>query len=97
MSVEYNEGDIKYVCDEAFRVVKNMHNKPESINSDILLNIYGLYKQIIVGDVEYECDFKTLKEKRKWQYWDKYKGMTKRDAMDELINIINDLVDKWCN
>lgn len=94
MSINYNEDDVEMMYKDMFNVVKNVYDESGSINNDILLDIYGLYKQSSMGNVKFECDFKTLKEKRMWENWNKYKGMSKLQCIDELINIINDLVEK---
>ena len=58
---------------------------------DVLLKLYGLYKQATEGDVSGErpggFDFKGA---AKYDAWEKRRGMTKDEAMQAYI----DLVDK---
>tara|TARA_E500000331_G_C17171316_1_gene676229 strand:+ start:61 stop:351 length:291 start_codon:yes stop_codon:yes gene_type:complete len=81
------------LCENVFEMVKKIHSI-NTINSNILLKMYGLYKQTIVGDALFECDFKTLKQKRMWESWNGYKGMDKSDSVKKLVCLVNELLDE---
>jgi len=71
--------------------VKNLKQKP---TDDELLELYGLYKQATVGDVDTArpggmIDFKG---KSKWDAWNTRKGMTKAAAEEEYIKLVEKLV-----
>ena len=65
---------------------------PEKPSNDVLLKIYGLYKQATEGDINVEkpigFDFVNL---AKYNAWEKLKGKNSEDAMQEYINLINSL------
>ena len=81
------------LCENVFEMVKKIHSI-NTINSNILLKMYGLYKQTIVGDALFECDFKTLKQKRMWESWNGYRGMDKSDSVKKLVCLVNELLDE---
>lgn len=80
------------LCENVFEMVKKIHSI-NNIDNNILLNIYGLYKQSTVGDVLFECDFRTLKQKRMWESWNKHQGMEKDESINKLVSLVNDLLD----
>ena len=61
----------------------------KSIPSDILLELYGLYKQATIGDVATDRPsmFYYI-ERSKWDAWDKQSGLTKESAMKLYIKTI---------
>uniref|UniRef100_A0A8D3CWY4 Acyl-CoA binding domain containing 7 n=1 Tax=Scophthalmus maximus TaxID=52904 RepID=A0A8D3CWY4_SCOMX len=73
--------------------VKNVKTKP---TDQELLDLYGLYKQALVGDVNTDrpgmLDFKG---KAKWDAWDSRKGMSKDDAMSAYITLAKEVVGKY--
>ncbi|XP_071534898.1 acyl-CoA-binding protein homolog [Panulirus ornatus] len=75
---------------EAAEKVKNLKTQP---NDDELKELYGLYKQVIVGDINTErpgmLDFKG---KAKWDAWNSKKGMTKEAAMEAYIAKADQLI-----
>lgn len=60
--------------------------------NDILLKLYGLYKQAVDGDVKGErpggFDFKGA---AKYDAWEKLKGKTTEEAEKEYIGLVNSL------
>ena len=55
-----------------------------------LLDFYGLYKQATIGDINTsEPMFWDVKGKAKWNAWNARKGMTKDQAMDQYIGLVN--------
>jgi len=88
----------KDTLEEAFEkaqaLVVKLSNPP---SKDVILNIYGLYKQATVGDVNVERPgfFSTdLKSKAKFDAWAKKKGTKKDAAMKEYIDIVLSLSKK---
>uniref|UniRef100_A0A3B3R2F4 Acyl-CoA binding domain containing 7 n=1 Tax=Paramormyrops kingsleyae TaxID=1676925 RepID=A0A3B3R2F4_9TELE len=73
--------------------VKNVKTRPEDQE---LLDMYGLYKQATVGDINTEkpglLDFKG---KAKWEAWSSRTGMSKDDAMTAYIAIAKDVIAKY--
>jgi diazepam-binding inhibitor (GABA receptor modulating acyl-CoA-binding protein) len=62
---------------------------------DVIMKIYGLYKQSTVGDINISKPgfFSTdLKAKAKYDSWKKYEGLKKDEAMLEYIKTVQDLV-----
>ncbi|XP_053327604.1 acyl-CoA-binding protein [Spea bombifrons] len=61
-----------------------------------MLELYALYKQATVGDVNTErpgmFDFKG---KAKWDAWSAKKGVSKEDAMGQYIKFVDDLKAKY--
>ncbi|KAJ8252786.1 hypothetical protein GJAV_G00205570 [Gymnothorax javanicus] len=60
------------------------------------LEIYSLYKQVTVGDVNTDrpgmLDFTG---KAKWDAWTKKKGMSKEDAMEAYVKLVDQLKGKY--
>ena len=72
---------------------KNLSQKP---TNDELLNLYGLYKQAIVGDNNTsKPGFLDMKGKAKWESWNARKNMSKTDAMNTYISFVNQLQKKY--
>ncbi|XP_060923337.1 acyl-CoA-binding protein-like [Limanda limanda] len=72
---------------------KVLKKKP---GKDELSELYGLYKQSTVGDVDYErpgiLDFVG---KLKWDAWIIFKGMTKEEAMAAYVAAVEKLKEKY--
>uniref|UniRef100_A0A8C9S9C1 Acyl-CoA-binding protein n=1 Tax=Scleropages formosus TaxID=113540 RepID=A0A8C9S9C1_SCLFO len=73
--------------------VKHLKVKPTDAE---MLEIYSLYKQTTVGDVNTArpgmLDFAG---KAKWDAWEKKKGMSKEDAMKAYIAKVEELKEKY--
>jgi acyl-CoA-binding protein len=76
---------------DSLEIIKDI-NESRKINANKLLEIYGLYKQITCGDVEFNNDFQTLKEKRMWENWKRFEGTCKIEGMELFIEIVNDML-----
>ncbi|XP_039095967.1 acyl-CoA-binding domain-containing protein 7 isoform X1 [Hyaena hyaena] len=73
--------------------VKKMKTRP---NDEELKDLYGLYKQSVVGDINIECPgMLDLKGKAKWEAWNLRKGMSKEDAMRAYIEKAKELIEKY--
>lgn len=79
--------------DKAAEEVKNLKSQP---SDQEMLEIYSLFKQATVGDVNTArpgmLDFKG---KAKWDAWDARKGMGKDDAMKAYIEKVEELKGKY--
>ncbi|XP_022621894.1 acyl-CoA-binding domain-containing protein 7 [Seriola dumerili] len=61
-----------------------------------LLDLYGLYKQALVGDINIDRKgMMDLKGKAKWDAWDSRKGMSKDDAMSAYITLAKEIISKY--
>uniref|UniRef100_W5L9U3 Acyl-CoA binding domain containing 7 n=1 Tax=Astyanax mexicanus TaxID=7994 RepID=W5L9U3_ASTMX len=84
MSIEFE----KYADD-----VKKVKTRP---TDQELLDMYGLYKQAIVGDINIDKPGITdLKGKAKWEAWNSRKGMSKDDAMTAYIGLAKENINKY--
>lgn len=76
--------------DKAVEDVKNLKETPKD---DQLLEIYALYKQATVGDVNTTrpglLDFKG---KAKWDAWEHKKGTNSEKAKQDYVNNVNGLI-----
>ncbi|KAL1259583.1 hypothetical protein QQF64_010160 [Cirrhinus molitorella] len=75
-------------CAENVKKVKTRPTDQE------LLDLYGLYKQVIVGDVNIDKPGMTdLKGKAKWEAWNSRKGMSNEDAMNAYISLAKETIE----
>ncbi|XP_015279246.1 PREDICTED: acyl-CoA-binding domain-containing protein 7 [Gekko japonicus] len=79
--------------DSAAENVRQLKARP---SDDELRELYGLYKQSTMGDINIECPgMLDLKGKAKWEAWNLKKGMSKEDAMKAYISQANELIQKY--
>ncbi|XP_059194690.1 acyl-CoA-binding domain-containing protein 7 [Centropristis striata] len=73
--------------------VKKVKTRP---TDQELLDLYGLYKQATVGEINTErpgmLDFKG---KAKWDAWESRKAMSKDDAMAAYITLAKEIISKY--
>lgn len=71
---------------------KSVNNLPKRPGNDILLKLYGLYKQgaegDVVGDRPGGFDFKAI---AKYNAWLALKGKSKEEAQQDYINLVTKL------
>ncbi|XP_065154210.1 acyl-CoA-binding domain-containing protein 7 [Paramisgurnus dabryanus] len=73
--------------------VKKVKSRPKDQE---LLDLYGLYKQAIVGDNNIDKPGLTdLKGKAKWEAWNSRKGMSNEDAMSAYISLAKETIEKY--
>ncbi len=80
---------------ESFKIalekVQNLDTRPTNEN---LLKLYGLYKQATEGEVKDDrpggFDFKAI---AKYDSWASLRGMSKEEAMQSYIDLVNSLSD----
>jgi len=59
-----------------------------------LLKIYALFKQASSGDADGKRPgFTDMIARAKWDAWDALKGTSKEDAMQQYVDLINELKD----
>lgn len=78
--------------DQAVSKSRTLEKKP---SNDILLKMYGLFKQATEGDIQGErpggFDFKAI---AKYEAWTNAGGKSKEDAMQEYIDLIQSIFDQ---
>jgi diazepam-binding inhibitor (GABA receptor modulating acyl-CoA-binding protein) len=68
---------------------KNLSERPDNMT---LLKIYALFKQASTGDAEGKRPgFTDMVGRAKWDAWDAIKGTSKDDAMQQYIDLIEEL------
>ncbi|XP_034030724.1 acyl-CoA-binding domain-containing protein 7 [Thalassophryne amazonica] len=73
--------------------VKKLKKRP---TDQELLDLYGLYKQSVVGDINVgEMGLTDLKGKAKWKAWNSRKGMSTDDAMSAYIALAKEYISKY--
>lgn len=81
--------DLKAAFDKAVAESKSLPEKPDNAT---LLQIYALYKQATVGDVDGKRPgFSDLVDRAKWDAWNGVKGKPGAAAMQEYVNLIESL------
>ena len=81
--------DLKAQFDEAGRDAQNLPQRPD--NNTMLL-LYALYKQATVGDTNTKRPGMTdFVGRAKWDAWDKLKGKTTEQAMQDYVDLVNKL------
>ncbi len=84
--------DLQEQFEAAFANTKTLTEKPDN---ETLLSLYSLYKQGTIGDAteaykpENAFDFVAM---FKYNAWEKLGGMSKDDAMQAYIDLVNKLV-----
>ncbi|XP_013417380.1 acyl-CoA-binding protein isoform X3 [Lingula anatina] len=72
---------------------KNLKSKPTDAE---MLELYGLYKQATIGDVNTDrpgmLDFTG---KAKWDAWNERKGLSKEDAEKNYIDVVKKLQETY--
>ena len=75
--------------DQAQADSKNLSERPDNMT---LLKIYALYKQASAGDVEGKRPgFTDMVGRAKYDAWDGLKGTSQDDAMQQYIDLIEEL------
>jgi diazepam-binding inhibitor (GABA receptor modulator, acyl-CoA-binding protein) len=75
--------------DQALADSKNLPERPDNMT---LLKIYALYKQASAGDVDGKRPgFTDMVGRAKFDAWDGLKGTSKEDAMQQYVDLIEEL------
>lgn len=73
-------------------IVKIKHSR-YTPSEDDLLELYGLYKQATIGDINIPCpSFFIPRELAKWNSWNNYKGLSKISAKKRYIILVDNLL-----
>ena len=81
--------ELNTAFDQAMADSKNLSERPDNAT---LLKIYALYKQGSVGDnAEKKPGFSDIVARAKWDAWSKLKGTSQDAAMQQYIDLINEL------
>jgi diazepam-binding inhibitor (GABA receptor modulating acyl-CoA-binding protein) len=85
---EDDEYELKSKFDDAIQRVNKLPNQPP----EILLEMYGLYKQALEGDVTGKRPGRlNVKARYKFDAWVSRKGLSKEEAMKKYIELIDRL------
>ncbi|XP_077576411.1 acyl-CoA-binding domain-containing protein 7 [Stigmatopora nigra] len=78
--------------EKAAEDVKNLTTRP---SDQELLDLYGLYKQATVGEINTDRPgLFDMKGKAKWDAWNSKKGTSKEDAMSAYVKLAKELISK---
>jgi len=81
--------DLKTQFEAAVANSKNLTERPDNAT---LLKLYALYKQASAGDnAEPKPGFSDMVARAKWDAWDKLKGKSADEAMQQYIDLIESL------
>lgn len=81
--------NLKAQFDAAMADSKNLSERPDNAT---LLKIYSLYKQGSVGDnADKKPGFSDMVGRAKWDAWNSLKGTSTDDAMQQYVDLINEL------
>ncbi len=81
--------DLKARFEAALAESKNLTERPDNAT---LLKIYALYKQGSIGDNnDKKPGFSDMVGRAKWDAWNKLKGTSQDDAMQQYADLIDSL------
>ena len=81
--------DLKARFEQAVANSKTLSERPDNMT---LLNIYSLYKQATEGDdEEAKPGFADIVARAKWDAWKKLEGTSADEAMQQYIDLIEEL------
>jgi acyl-CoA-binding protein len=87
--MEEKMSELKAKFEKAVADSKNLAERPDNAT---LLKIYALYKQATVGDVDGKRPgFTDMVGRAKWDAWNELKGLAKEDAMQQYVDLIEEL------
>ncbi|XP_037367389.1 acyl-CoA-binding domain-containing protein 7 isoform X2 [Talpa occidentalis] len=82
--------------DDFDRIAQDVRKLKTRPDDEELKELYGLYKQSIIGDINIGCPvMMDLKRKAKWEAWNLKKGLSKEDAMSAYISKAKELIEKY--
>jgi diazepam-binding inhibitor (GABA receptor modulator, acyl-CoA-binding protein) len=88
-------GEIYELLNDLFqehaKKIQLYHNNSHISNKN-LLELYGLYKQGIDGDVLENNNFRTFKEKKMYESWINFKGKSKEECKQLFIEKVNNIM-----
>lgn len=75
----------------ACKEVRSLQKLPKN---EELLRLYGLYKQVTLGDNTTSRPWFSMKERAKWNSWKFYEGTDKESARASYIDLVNTLTKR---
>lgn len=79
--------------EEAAERLKSLTERP---SNDEFLNLYGLYKQVTVGDNRTsKPGMFDMKGQFKWKAWKDKRGMSQDDAANAYVALVEELLGKY--
>lgn len=80
---------------EFLTAAENIKKSGKNLDNDMLLKLYGYYKQATVGDCNTDCPaFWNVKEKAKWEAWDQHRGMKKTHGMKKYVKLVDKILSE---
>ena len=81
--------DLQAAFEKAQADSRNLPERPDNIT---LLKIYALYKQATTGDADGERPgFSDMVGRAKWDAWNALSGTEREDAMQQYIDLVDEL------
>ena len=81
------DNNLDYLFNIAVKKIADNHN---FLDNDLLLNLYGLYKQSKFGpNKSLKPNTYSLRQIAKWYAWKEQEIKTRQDAKLEYINLVN--------
>ncbi len=78
---------------EAAKILKKLSESP---GLSTLGELYGLYKQATIGDINiHQPSMIFILETQKWEAWNTYKNMDRHTAEISYITLVNELIQKY--
>jgi len=75
---------------------KFIRSKADTLSSDKLLNLYGLFKQATEGpNTTTKPNFWNVAGKQKWEAWFSHGEKSKKSAMEDYISLVTDIDPTW--
>lgn len=91
--MEETESPLYQTFNKAAEYLKSHHDK---LMPDDLLDIYGFYKQGLVGDCNVQKPgIFQMTSRAKWSAWDKLRGMSNDEAMQKYVDKVTDCFPQW--
>lgn len=85
--------DIEQGFNQSAELVKTLKKTP---TNEEKLKLYGLYKQVTVGDINIEKPWGIqLEASSKWEAWNNVKSLDKETASLKYIGLVTELVEKY--
>ena len=80
--------------DEKFKqAVEDVKDLPKRPDNETLLQLYGLYKQVTIGNINIAQPWAIQVEKRaKWDSWKLFENMDRSKAMARYVEIVENLI-----
>lgn len=92
-----NNALLKLMSSKEFLIASNIVKRlVQTPTDDELLELYGLYKQSTIGNINIDKpNFLYIKELKKWNAWNSNKDLTVQEAEIKYILYVNQLIQKY--